>query len=188
MPYAESTLPSDENEDISHILFEKESSVEKEGLSQQDFSSEEEELVENVKISDNQTKIINSSISQIDLDSHSKRFACTQTSNSIDRRSKSDSAQPSELLLDNQPSRNNDANCVPLQTSLTKSSSNRNLKSYLIGRITLPSQGKVFTYTYEVRSSTDEFTYDSTTLTKKRNHIITQKVHSEHLPTVYYQR
>ncbi|KAI9607382.1 hypothetical protein H4Q26_005901 [Puccinia striiformis f. sp. tritici PST-130] len=124
---------------------------------------------------------------QIDLDSHSKRFACTQTSNSIDRRSKSDSAQPSELLLDNQPSRNNDANCVPLQTSLTKSSSNRNLKSYLIDRITLPSQGKVFTYTYEVRSSTDEFTYDSTTLTKKRNHIVTQKVHSEHLPTVYYQ-
>ncbi|KAI9627616.1 hypothetical protein H4Q26_017300 [Puccinia striiformis f. sp. tritici PST-130] len=96
--------------------------------------------------------------SQIDLDSHSKRFACTQTSNSIDRRSKSDSAQPSELLLDNQPSRNNDANCVPLQTSLTKSSSNRNLKSYLIDRITLPSQGKVFTYTYEVRSSTDEVT------------------------------
>ncbi|KAI9607380.1 hypothetical protein H4Q26_005899, partial [Puccinia striiformis f. sp. tritici PST-130] len=73
MPYAESTLPSDENEDISHILFEKESSVEKEGLSQQDFSSEEEELVENVKISDNQTKIINSSISESNILKHPRR-------------------------------------------------------------------------------------------------------------------
>ncbi|KNE98247.1 hypothetical protein PSTG_08518 [Puccinia striiformis f. sp. tritici PST-78] len=76
--------------------------------------------------------------SHTDLDPHSKRSACT--SNSIDRRSKPDSAQPLELLLDIQPSRTNNVNCVPSQNCLTKSLSKRITESNLINRITLPSQ------------------------------------------------
>ncbi|KAI9618990.1 hypothetical protein KEM48_006460 [Puccinia striiformis f. sp. tritici PST-130] len=80
--------------------------------------------------------------SHIDLDSHtSKRSAChlmndiIHNSNSIDHRSKPNSAPPSELLLDNQPSRINDENRVPSQNSLPKIT-----KSNLIDRIALPSR------------------------------------------------
>ncbi|KAI7944338.1 hypothetical protein MJO28_011866 [Puccinia striiformis f. sp. tritici] len=82
-----------------------------------------------------------------DLDSHtSKRSAChlmndiIHTSNFIDRRSKPNSAPPSELLLDNHPSRTNDENRVPSQNSFPKSLSKRITKSNLIDRIALPSR------------------------------------------------
>ncbi|KAI9600286.1 hypothetical protein KEM48_001422 [Puccinia striiformis f. sp. tritici PST-130] len=85
--------------------------------------------------------------SHTDLDSHtSKRSAChlmndiIHNSNSTDRRSKPNSAPPSELLLDNQPSRTNDENRVPSQNSLPKSLSKRITKSNLIDRIALPSR------------------------------------------------
>ncbi|KAH9452870.1 hypothetical protein Pst134EB_016821 [Puccinia striiformis f. sp. tritici] len=118
--------------------------------------------------------------SHTDLNSHtSKRSAChlmndiIHNSNSIDCRSKPNSAPPSELLLDNQPSRTNNENRVPSQNSLPKSLSKRITKSNLIGRIALPS-----------RDLNLAFTYDSIALTKKRIHFVTQKVHSEHSPTV----
>ncbi|KAI9610924.1 hypothetical protein H4Q26_008770 [Puccinia striiformis f. sp. tritici PST-130] len=118
--------------------------------------------------------------SHTDLDSHtSKRSAChlmndiIHNSNSIDHRSKPNSAPPLELLLDNQPSRINDKNRVPSQNSLPKSLSKRITKSNLINRIALPS-----------RDLNLAFTYDSIALTKKRIHFVTQKVHSEHSPTV----
>ncbi|KAH9474111.1 hypothetical protein Pst134EA_001156 [Puccinia striiformis f. sp. tritici] len=82
-----------------------------------------------------------------DLDSHiSKRSAChlmndiIQSSNLINHRSNSNSAQPSELILDNQPSRINNENRAPAQ-NLSKSLSKRITESILIDRITLSSRG-----------------------------------------------
>ncbi|POW05735.1 hypothetical protein PSHT_10654 [Puccinia striiformis] len=84
--------------------------------------------------------------SRTDLDSHiSKRSAChlmndiIQSSNLIDHRSNSNSAQPSELILDNQPSRINNENRAPAQ-NLSKSLSKRITESILIDRITLSSR------------------------------------------------
>ncbi|KAI9616316.1 hypothetical protein KEM48_005230 [Puccinia striiformis f. sp. tritici PST-130] len=115
--------------------------------------------------------------SHINLDSHtSKRSAChlmndiIHNSNSIDRRLKPNSASPSELLLDNQPSRTNDENRVPSQNSLPKSLSKRITKSNLINRIALPSRdlNLAFIITndnlYHLRLN--QFTYDLIALTK----------------------
>ncbi|KAH9457564.1 hypothetical protein Pst134EA_021437 [Puccinia striiformis f. sp. tritici] len=119
-----------------------------------------------------------------DLDSHtSKRSAChlmndiIHTSNFIDRRSKPNSAPPSELLLDNHPSRTNDENRVPSQNSFPKSLSKRITKSNLIDRIALPS-----------RDFNLAFTYDSTTLTKKRFYIVAQKFTPNIPSQSHYQR
>ncbi|POW16366.1 hypothetical protein PSHT_06717 [Puccinia striiformis] len=102
-------------------------------------------------------------------------------------KSKPNSAPPSELLLDNQPSRINDENRVPSQNSLPKESPSRNL----INRIALPLEISISLYSFYTRKTkrtnlhiTCNFTYDSIALTKKRIHFVTQKVHSEHSPTV----
>ncbi|KAI9600292.1 hypothetical protein H4Q26_000071 [Puccinia striiformis f. sp. tritici PST-130] len=112
-------------------------------------------------------------------------------SNSTDRRSKPNSAPPSELLLDNQPSRTNDENRVPSQNSLPKSLSKRITKSNLINRIALPSRGKISIslysfYTRKTKRTNLHITFHVRliALTKKRIHFVTQKVHSEHSPTV----
>ncbi|KAI9603082.1 hypothetical protein H4Q26_002394 [Puccinia striiformis f. sp. tritici PST-130] len=70
-----------------------------------------------------------------------------QSSNLIDHRLNSNSAQPSELILDNQPSRINNENRAPAQ-NLSKSLSKRITESILIDRITLSSRGKVPSYTH----------------------------------------
>ncbi|KAI9603958.1 hypothetical protein H4Q26_003567 [Puccinia striiformis f. sp. tritici PST-130] len=75
----------------------------------------------------------------------SKRSACQtaddvcQSPNFIDRRSSSDSALPSELLLDNQTSRsNNEKRTSPQNPDITLSQSNEQSRSRLLERITSP--------------------------------------------------
>ncbi|KAI9617922.1 hypothetical protein KEM48_011961 [Puccinia striiformis f. sp. tritici PST-130] len=70
-----------------------------------------------------------------------------QSSNLIDHRSNSNSAQPLELILENQPSRINNENRAPAQ-NLSKSLSKRITESILINRITLSSQGKASSHTH----------------------------------------
>ncbi|KAH9468859.1 hypothetical protein Pst134EA_009390 [Puccinia striiformis f. sp. tritici] len=82
----------------------------------------------------------------IDLESRiSKRFAChlmndvSHSSNSIDTRLNSDSAKPSEFLLDHQPSRSNHDNHATEQNKeLTLSQSNESSQLSLLKRISLP--------------------------------------------------
>lgn len=75
MPYSESTLPSDEDEDITHTLFEKETTIKKAEQSH-DLSSqaeEDEEAAEDDITLPNQAKIINSSISESNILKHLRR-------------------------------------------------------------------------------------------------------------------
>ncbi|KAI9603446.1 hypothetical protein KEM48_001428 [Puccinia striiformis f. sp. tritici PST-130] len=75
MPYSESTLPSDEDEDITHTLFEKETTIKKAEQSH-DLSSqaeEDEEAAEDDITLPNQAKIINSSISESNILKHPRR-------------------------------------------------------------------------------------------------------------------